>query len=186
MVFAAQMHIINRSRQNSACQRRLWLYCSKPNLVLIGRGGWVYSRPQIWKTAKNYSFSPVEATQYVSIHVDSIRGFEHVAGFAAARRCLGAGFLVFICCRQANERGTGEATESRARIVYKLSCRLFNERTSQQAGNTERSRTIYSPFEHLDNSTWSAAAALSTVWITISLCQVNRVSITVIVTEAQQ
>jgi len=37
---------INRSRQNLARERRLWLYLSTPNCALIGRGGWVY-QPQV-------------------------------------------------------------------------------------------------------------------------------------------
>ena len=33
---------INRSRQNSACERRsLWLYFSISTLALISKGGWV-------------------------------------------------------------------------------------------------------------------------------------------------
>jgi len=45
-----RLNRINRSRQNLACECRLWLYSSTPNLALIGRGAG-YSSPQIWKIA---------------------------------------------------------------------------------------------------------------------------------------
>jgi len=47
-----------------------------------------YNSPQNLKHCPKLVFCPWRTTQYTSIHVDSIRGFAHAAGFAATRRCL--------------------------------------------------------------------------------------------------
>jgi len=109
---------INRSRRNLARQRRPRVCSSIPNLALIGKRGSIQELPKVGTQAVDHSsFLPTDdklpqrrhdqsrMTSSLPHHpslfpllpsVDSIGGFAHAAGFAAARRCLR--FLVVIIC----------------------------------------------------------------------------------------
>jgi len=62
------------------------------------------------------------------------------------------------CLWKSYEQGIRATTRTRAWLIRNVSCRLFYQRSSQQAGNAEGCNAIYAPFRRHDHSPWSPAA----------------------------